>query len=243
MIEVNLLPGGKKRQARRGPAFALPKFGRGGGGGGGLAQADRWMLGSLAVIALALGYCAWLFLGVSGDREEVSVALEEAVQDSSRFADLISRTNELTARRDSIASKVGIIQEIDQNRYTWPHVMDEVARSLPDYTWLAGITQVASDPLQFRIEGRAGNNFALTVFMEQLEASPFIEGVRLLGSQQAVEGADAAERQVVTQFQLEAMYSQPPMDFLETVPLFGGADMPVSTQDAQGAAPPTGGEG
>lgn len=238
MIEVNLLPGGRKRQSGRSLSFSLPKLG---GGGGGLAQLDRWMLGSLAVIVLALGYCAWLFLGVSADREEVSVALEEAVQDSSRWADLISRTNELTARRDSIAAKVGIIQEIDQNRYTWPHVMDEVARSLPDYTWLTGITQVASEPLQFRVEGRAGNNFALTVFMEQLEASPFIEGVRLLGSQQAVEGAEA-ERQVVTQFQLEALYAQPPMDFLETIPLFGG-DMPVSTQDAQGAAPPTGGEG
>lgn len=239
MIEVNLLPGGRKRQAGRGFSFSLPKLG---GGGGGLARADRWMLGSLAVIVLALGYAVWLYVGVTDDREETSVALEEAVQDSTRFADLIGRTNELTARRDSIAAKVGIIQEIDQNRYTWPHVMDEVARALPDYTWLAGLTQVASDPLQFRVEGRAGNNFALTVFMEQLEASPFIEGVRLLGSQQGVEEGGDVGRQVVTQFQLEAVYAQPPMDFLQTVPLFGG-EMPVSTEDTQGAAPPSGGEG
>lgn len=241
MIEVNLLPGGRKRQARRGLAFSLPRFG-GGGGGRGLAAADRWMLGSLAVIVLALGYVAWLFVGVRGDREDVEVALEEAVQDSTRFADLISRTNQLTARRDSIAAKVGIIQEIDQNRYTWPHVMDEVARALPDYTWLTGITQVASDPLQVRIEGRAGNNFALSVFMEQLEASPFLQNVRLLGSQQAIEeGGEGAGRQVVMQFQLEAAYTQPPMDFLQTVPLFGG-DAPVSTQDALEAEPPTGEE-
>lgn len=239
MIEVNLLPGGKKRQARRGVSFSLPKFG-GGGGGGGLAQADRFMLGAVAVMVLALGFIVWRYLGVSGDREEVSVALEEAVQDSTRFADLIARTNELTARRDSIAQKVSIIQQIDQDRYTWPHVMDEVARALPDYTWLTGITQVTDQPLSMRIEGRAGNNFALTVFMEQLEASPFLEGVRLLGSQQGVEESGDG-RQVVTQFQLEAGYAQPPMEFLQTVPLFGG-DVPVSTDDAQGAVPP-GGEG
>ena len=239
MIEVNLLPGGRKRQARRGLAISLPKFGRGGGGGG-MAQADRWLLGSLAVILVALGYVAWLFMGVRGDREDVEVALEEAVQDSTRFADLIARTNQLTARRDSIASKVGIIQSIDQNRYTWPHVMDEVARALPDYTWLSSVTQVSSEPLQFRVEGRAGNNFALSVFMEQLEASPFIEGVRLLGSQQAVQ--EGEDRQVVMQFQLEALYNQPPMDFLQTVPLFGG-ELPESTQDAQAATPPPPGEG
>ncbi len=235
MIQVNLLPGGRKRQARRGISFSLPSFGGGGG-----APADRWMLGSLAVIVLVAGYIAWQFFGLRSDREDASVALEAAVRDSTRFADLISRTNELTARRDSIAAKVGIIQQIDQDRYVWPHVMDEVARALPDYTWLTALTQVSSNPLQFRIEGRAGNNFALTVFMEQLEASPFINGVRLLGSQQGVEQAASGGRQVVTQFQLEANYAQPPMDFLKTVPLFGG-EAPENTE-TQGAQPPSGGE-
>src|SRR5688500_16597061 len=127
---------------------------------------------------------AWLFLGVGSRRETTQVALDEAVQDSARFADLIARTQLLTARRDSIAQRVGIIQQIDQNRYVWAHILDEVARALPDYTWLTELSQVSNEPISVRLTGQAGNNFALTVFMEQLEASPFLQGVTLIQSAQ-----------------------------------------------------------
>ena len=68
---------------------------------------------------------------------------------------LIARTELLTARRDSIAQRVAIIQEIDQDRYSWPHLLDEVARALPDYTWLTELTQVGTDPLAIRLVGQA----------------------------------------------------------------------------------------
>ena len=64
-----------------------------------------------------------LFLGLRSDREELQVQLNEAVQDSARFADLIARTALLTARRDSIAQRVAIIQEIDHGRFVWPHIL------------------------------------------------------------------------------------------------------------------------
>ena len=163
MIEVNLLPGGRKRAAKaRAVSFALPKI-------GGLPT-DRWVLGAGGVGIVVVLVIAFLFLGVRGDREELQVALDVAAQDSVRFADLIARTELLTARRDSIAQRIAIIQEIDQDRYSWPHLLDEVARALPDYTWLTELTQVGTDPLAIRLVGQAGNNFALTVFMEQLEA-------------------------------------------------------------------------
>jgi Tfp pilus assembly protein PilN len=145
------------------------------------------------------------------------------VQDSARFADLIARTALLTARRDSIAQKVGIIQTIDQNRYVWPHLLDELSRALPEYTWLSAVTQVETDPaLSVRLQGQAGTNFALTVFMEQLEASAFLEGVTLIESQQELVGPQGAQ-QVVSGFTLEVRYVQPPMEFLQTVPLFEGS--------------------
>ncbi|HKK50396.1 MAG TPA: hypothetical protein VKA74_02360, partial [Myxococcota bacterium] len=110
MIQVNLLPGGKKRSRGGGFSFSLPKLGGGGGGGPGL-PADPYTLGAAAAGVLSLGVMAWLFLGIGAEREELDVALTEARQDSVRFADVIQRTNQLTARRDSIAERVAIIQE------------------------------------------------------------------------------------------------------------------------------------
>ena len=219
MIEVNLLPGGKKRSSGRG--FALPKF------GGGSPPADPYILGAVVAGLVSFGLMAWLFMAVGGDREEVQVALDSAVQDSVRFADIIERTNQLTARRDSIAQRVAIIQEIDAGRYSWPHILDEVARALPDFMWLRELTYLGSDPLQIRISGQAGSTFAITNFMRQLEASSFFRGVNLERNEQtAVAGGNAQD--VVYQFDLTVNFVAPPVELLETVPLFDD----VSTQMA-----------
>ena len=231
MIEVNLLPGGKKR-AGKGRGFSLsglslPKF----GGGGGL-PADPYILGAVIAGVLSVVVIAWLFFGVRGDREEVQVALDAQIQDSVRFADLIKRTNQLTARRDSIAQRVAIIQDIDADRFIWAHVFDEVGRSLPDYTWLLEMTQTSSDPLQVRIRGRSGNPYAVTQFMTNLEASPFLRNVTL-ESMEGMQG-EADQRDVVQEFTVTMTYEAPPLDQLQTVPLFdsnaGGAPAADTTR-------------
>jgi Tfp pilus assembly protein PilN len=233
LIEVNLLPGGKKRTSKgRGislKGLSLPKFG-GGGGGGFSMPGDPYILGAVAAGVVSLAVVTWLFLGVRSDREEVQVAVDAAVQDSTRFADLIRRTNQLTSRRDSIGQRVAIIQEIDAGRYVWPHVLDEVARALPDYTWIREVMQVQEEPLQLRINGRAGSTFAITSFMRNLEASPFLRGVTIERTEQAP--AEEDPKEIVYVFELLVTFEAPPLDQLETVPLF---DTDVSAQQAVAA--------
>jgi Tfp pilus assembly protein PilN len=234
LIEVNLLPGGKKRSAKgRGlslSALSLPKFGGGGGGG---ALSDPYIVSAVGAGVLTLAVVGFLFFSVRGAREDTQVALDAAVQDSVRFADLIRRTNQLTARRDSIAQRVGIIQQIDAGRYIWSHVMDEVGRALPDYTWLREVVQSGTDPLQIRISGRAGNNYAITRFMQNLEASRFLRNVQLERSEQMQSEQD--RRDIVYEFALTVSYDQPPLGELETVPLFESEPGGNPAADTSGA--------
>ena len=117
-----------------------------------------------------------------------------------------------------------------------------MARALPDYTWLSELTQTEADPLAVRLTGQAGNNFALTVFMEQLEASVFLRGVTLIQSQQEFVGQGGATQQVVQGFVLDVGYVEPPMEFLETVPLFGGETAAqAEARDTTSALPGGGG--
>jgi Tfp pilus assembly protein PilN len=213
LIEVNLLPGGKKRAAK-GPSlsFKLPSVEA--------VPKDPWVLGSAVVVLLAVVASAYLYLTTTRRHEELTVSIEAAVADSARYFDLIQQNDALNARRDSIAQRVGIIQEIDGDRYVWPHIMDEVARALPDYTWLVELLQVSpGEPLRFRIVGQAGNNFAVTQFMENLEASLFIRNVNLVSTEQEVVVSGGINR-IVNRFELEAEYERPPPELLETVPLF-----------------------
>jgi len=226
VIEVNLRPGGRKRQGgRRKFALSLPK--RGGDSRGGRSL-DRWVLGSGAVVVLAVGFIAWLYLSVAGQSEELQVRIEAEVTDSARYANLIEQSTALQARRDTVAQRVAVIQEIDGARYVWPHVLDEVARALPDFTWLTSLTQTAAgaEP-QFRLEGMAGNTFALTRFLSNLGDSPFVRDVNLISAQLVAQQGQGGVDQQVQQFVVEASYTTPPPELLQMVPLFGpGNGMP-----------------
>jgi Tfp pilus assembly protein PilN len=196
VIEVNLLPGGKK------------------GGGGGVAVL----------------YMGWQFLGVRSEAKELNVQLETAVQDSINNAVIIARTNQLQARGDSIQERVAIIQEIDAGRYTWPHLLDEVAAAVPDFTWLREVIYQSDNPLTVRIAGRAGSIFAITSFMRRLEASRFIRAVNTETIQQ--QPSEENPEDLVYMFEVTMTYDPPGIDELETVPLFEDG-----TSQAQTAGP------
>ncbi|MDH3207421.1 MAG: PilN domain-containing protein [Gemmatimonadota bacterium] len=226
MIEVNLLPGGKKR-ASKGFSFAMPKLSSLGGGGG--DAGDRYMMFFGVAAAIAIGYMGFTFMGASSEREELGVRLEEERQDSIRFAALIEQTNRLTARRDSIAERVNIIQEIDAGRFVWPHLLDEVAAAVPEYTWLSEITYANASPLQVRIVGRAGSIYSVTQFMRRLESSAFLRDADVQTIQQQPSENDPTD--LVQVFELLVTYESPPLDELQTVPLFD------EESSAQSAAP------
>ena len=168
----------------------------------------------------------WFFQG------RTAAALDEqlrvAVQDSARFDAVVKATRTAQAQRDSIMRQMAIIQAIDGERFVWPHIMDEVSRALPTYTWLRSVGQSSapstvspeqvaagqSPKLTLRVIGLTVDLQALTIFMKQLEASDFLENVTIAGTQ-----ATQSEGKTVTEFTLDMAYSKPPASAVRTVPL------------------------
>jgi len=226
VIEINLNPG-SRRKARGLPkfAFSLPKLGTRREGGG--RKTDRWSLAAAVAVGVALAGAGWLIAQVYGEAEELEIRIEAQVRDSIRFEDIIQRSAALQSQRDSIAQRVSVIQDIDGARFLWPHIMDEVARALPDFTWMTRLSQVAPGPRTiFQIEGRSGTYFGLTTFMENLESSPFIQGVELVTSEQVSVPLGGGANQLVYMFILEASSREPPPELIDRVPLFGPTVLP-----------------
>lgn len=222
MIEINLLPGAQKksrkggRRAAAGPsALSRIKLPEGG---------DRITMFTIASTVIAVLLVGFLWYSSSNRERELEVAIEGAVRDSARYAALREANEELIARQDTIAQKVQIIQEIDAGRFVWAHLMEEISRAVPSYTWLTAIrAQPSSSPnaLQpvFEIDGSAGNTLALTRFIQDLEASPFLRQVTLQTTAQTEDNG----RKYYT-FQLRASWEEPPAEALRTAPLFARTD-------------------
>jgi Tfp pilus assembly protein PilN len=232
VIEVNLLPGGKKGRGGGNPFSGLVeglKGLRSGGGGGGASSMDPYQLFFAGAASIALGYMAFQFFGLRSETEELNVQLDVAIQDSIQNASVISQINLLQAQGDSIEARVAVIQEIDRDRYTWPHLLDEIASAVPDYTWLREVLHQGPGP-EVRIVGRAGSIFAITNFMNRLEASRFLRSV----NPETIQEVQSEENphDLVFLFELTLTYDQPPIEELETVPLFENGMAPAQNSEA-----------
>jgi len=188
MIAINLKPGLK----RKGGGSSLQGFG------------DRAKaLASRVKDPLLVGVAAsWLAVAVwlggvwkkqTSELSEWQPRLEQARTENRRFKAFIQQKKKQELIRDSLLAQIGVIRDVDRDRYVWPHVLDEVAQALPAYTWLTELVaqapavpqasdSAASDSLRqlppaFRIQGRTVDIQAYTKFLRQLEASPWVVDV------------------------------------------------------------------
>jgi Tfp pilus assembly protein PilN len=251
MIEINLLPGAKK--PAKGGAAKLDV----GAAFAGLKDKikDPWLIGSVATVVVAVASVGILFSAQNARASEIEGKLEKAVSDSTRLTSVLAARHKVIAERDSVQRQLQIIRTIDDNRYNWAHILDEVSQALPQYTWLTVLEQTTKEPLppgadttggrqqqggaapkdtsraaklaaakadtvnihpdiEFRIVGQTVDIQALTLFMKQLESSPFLQKVSLKRSEiVVVDGKD------ITEFELNAQYEVPPPSVIRTSPL------------------------
>lgn len=134
MIEINLLPGARRKSKRSGGGASFDF------GASMAAVRERvtepWLIGSVAVTALALLAVGGLFIQQARSGAALDEALQKAVQDSTRYASVLKEHDRAEARRDTALRSLNLIRAIDDDRYIWPHIMDEVSKALPPYTWL-----------------------------------------------------------------------------------------------------------
>lgn len=216
MIEVNLYPDGAKRRRKTGssPKLKVPAFLKGGGDG----ARDPWLIAAIAVPLLVILVVGALFLTQRGAVRELEAELADATADSARLADLRTLSDSLQRRNAENRDRIALVRDLDENRFVWPHILDEVGRALPDYTWLTSIQGAAPLPsLEVQLEGLAANPLAITEFVRRLQRSAFFTDVQILGSQQQ-QIADVEAQG----FTLRLTYGAPPDSLIRRVPIVMG---------------------
>jgi len=234
MIEINLLPGKKKAaKGGGGGGFKLPDF------KGLLATIkDPWLIGAVVTAAVVIGGAGAMFVWNGQRLRSVESRLEDVRAEKRRFDVVIAQKRNFEKVRDSLVAQIDVIRRIDADRYIWPHILDQVTKSLPPYTWIvnlqasnassgtpnasggpqasasAPVDSTGAPAVMFSIDGRTVDIEAFTTFLRQLAASPWLTDVQAAKSQTVVE----ADRPV-TAFSITARFRVADSAFIRTVPL------------------------
>ena len=246
MIEINLLPGsGKKARKGAGPSM---NFGAAFSGVRDRVR-DPFLIGAIASGVIGVAIVALMWVTQSTRETTLDEALQKAVQDSTRYSSLLREREMAEAKRDTVVRSLNMLRAIDDDRYIWPHVMDEVSRALPPYTWLVtlgfsgngqaqtAITTVApaagsdsSSPSRRRRKAVATVIVRDTVRMRVVGNTVDIQALtrfmKQLELSPFLEGVTLAKSErandngkEVTQFQLDMLYTRPSPTEVRRVPL------------------------
>jgi Tfp pilus assembly protein PilN len=239
MITVNLRPDLKRKRARS-PLRGVLESVRGLGG----KVKDPLLLASVVSWVAVLGWLGYVVIATTTELNALEPQLEETRAEHKRFKAFLAEKRHQETIRDSLVAQIGVIRTVDGDRYVWPHLLDEVTKALPAYTWLVdmGFAAPAAPPpaaspsakgnkadaktdttaavpfvspaVAFNVNGRTVDIQAYTRFLRQLEASPWITDVTPVSAQTVVE-----KERPVTAFTIRATYRQADSAYIRTVPL------------------------
>ncbi|MDB4881965.1 MAG: hypothetical protein JWL95_731 [Gemmatimonadetes bacterium] len=246
MIEINLLPGsGKKARKGAGPAM---NFGAAFAGISSRVR-DPFLIGAIVSGVAGIAIVALLWVTQATRETTLDEALQKAVQDSTRYSSVLREREMAEAKRDTVVRSLNMLRAIDDDRYIWPHVMDEVSRALPPYTWLVTLGYSGTGQAQSTITTvtppPATDSASKTVRKRKAVATVIVRDtirLRLVGNTVDIQALTRFMKQLelspfieavtlaksehandngkeVTQFQLDMLYTRPGPTEVRRVPL------------------------
>ena len=138
MIEINLIPGTGKKSKKGGGGGAKLNVGAALGNLKSKVR-DPYMLGAIGSAVVAILVTGGLYTTQESRSARLDDELQKAVQDSTRYASVLHEREKAEAKRDTVLRSLNMIRAIDDDRYIWPHVMEEVSSALPPYTWIVSL--------------------------------------------------------------------------------------------------------
>ncbi len=142
MIHINLLPGAKRRTSSSGGGFNPKEL----IGSLGDRVKDKYLLIAVASVIIALALGAFMFTTQAKASGALAERERTALQDSARFATVLRARVAAETERDLVLRQLAVIQSIDDTRFMWSHILEEISRVIPAYTWLTSVAQTSAPP-------------------------------------------------------------------------------------------------
>ncbi len=141
MIHINLLPGARRRTSGGGgfnPKEMLGSLGD--------RVKDKYLVAAVASVIVALALGAFMFTSQAKASGKLAERERTALQDSARFATVLRARLAAETERDAVLRQLEVIRSIDDTRFMWAHILEEISRVIPQYTWLVSVAQTSAPP-------------------------------------------------------------------------------------------------
>ena len=224
MIQINLKPGTRRASSKgSGPMFA------------GVAEGFKKLRSQIKEPMLAMAVGAWvivivglgfLFISTAAQNGSLEPKLTATRSEFRRYQGFLQQKRKEEKVRDSTLAQIATIASVDQDRFVWPHIIDEVGSAVPDFTWLTSIASVAAPaatapdtsgnapPVDIKIVGRTSDLTNYTAFLRRLEESPW------LGNVLPIEAKTVTfNNRLITEFTVQATFTKADSSRIKMVPI------------------------
>ncbi len=192
MIRINLIAGEREKPKRR-AGFSID-----------IGQ-KVMLLCSLILVATALGIGWWWW---SLDREQARLTTEtsDAQREAARLKTILVQVADFDKQKQQLTERVALIEQLRKGQSAAVHMVDELAKSLPDMLWLTNMKQ---DGGELTVDGRCTTLTALSDFVANLERSTYFRKPVEIVDSQVDNTPNAGE---LIKFTLKATYALPGSD-------------------------------
>ena len=168
MIKINLVREGRAvRGAGAAPSAAVPGVSAAAGGGPNLNNV--LILGLLGLgLLLAGGYWFLNKRTLANRQEQVTVRKAEA----QKLEAIIAEVEQFQRRKDSLQSRIDLINQLKKNQKGPVRIMDRVSQDLPDLVWLDKMSVTGG---RISLNGRGLNPNAIANFVDNIKNDPYFE--------------------------------------------------------------------
>src|SRR4051812_37012291 len=137
MITVNLRPGQKRKRGGHSLKGLMDKL-------GGLRELtakvkDPLLMAAVGAWVVVVAGLGMLYLNNLRQLYVLEPHLEQARSENHRFKAFLADKRRQEKIRDSLLAQITVIRQVDGDRYIWPHLLDEITKALPAYTWLVDL--------------------------------------------------------------------------------------------------------
>ncbi|MGH7582464.1 MAG: PilN domain-containing protein [Gemmatimonadales bacterium] len=218
MITINLKPGAKRQAAKGSPMAGFGTWMR--GVASGVKEPALAVAAGTWIVALLVVGGIWL--STRSRLHRLEPQMQDAQNEYHRYHLFVIEKRQAERARDSILTQIGTIATVDKDRYVWPHLLDEIAGAMPDYTWLTSITSntapgtdsSAAPDVVITIVGQTTALENYTSFLRRLGDSHWLTNVLPVKTETVID-----KNRPLTAFTIQATYTRADSSQIRTVPI------------------------